>query len=102
MRGRMPSMSTRADDCPATHSNSWIVQRSRRVVQAAAIVRAWRPASARLAPWPDNLGSPRSKAGLSLAVGLWLLIVVLSAPGQAWSAGQEAWCYWIPSILDPY
>jgi hypothetical protein len=30
------------------------------------------------------------------------LIVVLSARGQAWSAAQEAWCYWIPSILDPY
>ena len=42
------------------------------------------------------------KAGLWLALGLWLLIVVLSARGQAWSAAQEAWCYWIPSILDPY
>ncbi len=35
-------------------------------------------------------------------MGLWLLIIVLSARGQVWSAAQEAWCYWIPSILDPY
>ena len=65
-------------------------------------MRGWRPASARFGPWFDDLGSRRSKAGLSLAVGLWLLIVLLSAPGHVWSAAQEAWCYWIPSILDPY
>ena len=72
------------------------------MVQAAAITRGWRAASARPGPWSDDLGSPSVKAGLWLALGLWLLIVVLSAPGQAWSAAQEAWCYWIPSILDPY
>ena len=65
-------------------------------------MRAWRPASARFGSWLDDLGSRRGKAGLSLAVGLWLSILVLSEPGHVWSAAQEAWCYWIPSILDPY
>ena len=91
-----------ADDCPAIDPTSWFAPPSRWVVQAAAVTRGWRPASARLGPWSEVLGSPPVKAGLWLALGLWLLIVVLSAPGQAWSAAQEAWCYWIPSILDPY
>ena len=99
----MPSMTTpEVDDCPAMDSNSWFAPRSRRVVQAAAIMREWRLASARLGSWSDDLGSLPGKAGLGLAVGLWLLIIVLSARGQVWSAAQEAWCYWIPSILDPY
>jgi Glycosyltransferase family 87 len=97
------AMSTpEADDRRATDSNSSFAAWSRQVVQAAAITRRWRPASARLGSWLDDLGSPPGRAGLCLALGLWLLIVVLSAPGQLWSAGQEAWCYWIPSILDPY
>jgi len=37
-----------------------------------------------------------------MALCLWLLTVALSAPGRAWSADQEAWCYWIPSLADPY
>ncbi len=91
-----------ADDRRARYSNSQFAPGSPRVVQVAAIVRAWRPASARFGSWLDDLGSRRGKAGLSLAVGLWLLILVLSEPGHVWSAAQEAWCYWIPSILDPY
>lgn len=91
-----------ADDGPAIDSTSWFAPRSRWAVQAAAITRGWRAASARPGPWSDDLGSPSVKAGLWLALGLWLLIVVLSAPGHAWSAAQEAWCYWIPSIIDPY
>jgi hypothetical protein len=91
-----------ADDCLATDSNMGFAARSLRVAQAAALTREWRPTSTRLGPWLDDLGSPPGKAGLWIALGLWLLIVGLSAPGQAWSAAQEAWCYWIPSILDPY
>jgi hypothetical protein len=91
-----------ADTSAVTDSNRWLAPRSRRVVQAVAMTRGWLPASARLGQWLDDIGSPPGKAGLCLAIGLWLLIVVLSAPGQVWSAGQEAWCYWIPSILDPY
>jgi hypothetical protein len=99
----MPSMSTlEADDRPATDSNSWFVPRSRQMVQAVPITGRWRPASGRLRSWLDDLGSRRGKAGLGLAVALWVSIVALSAQGQAWSAAQEAWCYWIPSILDPY
>ena len=66
------------------------------------MTRGWRRASARVGRWSDALGVTPGKAGLGLALGLWLLIVLLSARGQAWSAAQEAWCYWIPSILDPY
>ena len=99
----MLSMSTPdADDCPATDSNGWFAPRSQWVGRAAAMTREWRPTAARPGEWLDELGSPPGKAGLWMAVGLWLLIVVLSARGQAWSAAQEAWCYWIPSILDPY
>jgi hypothetical protein len=99
----MPTMSMpEEDDCPATDSRSWFAAWSRRVVDAAAITRGWRPASARLGSWLDDLGSPPGRTGLWLALGLWLLIVGLSARGQVWSTAQEAWCYWIPSILDPY
>ena len=66
------------------------------------MTRGWRRASARVGRWSDALGVTPGKAGFGLALGLWLLIVLLSARGQAWSAAQEAWCYWIPSILDPY
>jgi hypothetical protein len=99
----MPSMSTlEADDRPTTDSNSRFVPRSRQMVQAAPIRGRSGPASPRLWPWLDDLESRRGKIGLGLALTLWLLIVVLSAQGRAWSSAQEAWCYWIPSILDPY
>jgi len=99
----MSLMSTpQADDRSATDSDGWFSRRSRRLVRVPAITYGWRPNSARVRPWLDDLGSRPGKAGLGLALGLWLLIVVLSARGQAWSAAQEAWCYWIPSILDPY
>ncbi len=99
----MTSMSTpEADDYPVTSSERWLARRSRWVAQGAAMTRGWRRRSTRLGPWLDELRSTPAKVGLGLAVGLWLLIVALSARGQVWSAAQEAWCYWIPSILDPY
>ena len=96
----MRTMSTPdADDCLATGSLAvW----SLLVAQGAAVMRDRRLTSARLGPWLGDLGSPLGKAGLSIALGSWLVIIGLSAPGHAWSAAQEAWCYWIPSILDPY
>jgi hypothetical protein len=99
----MPSMSTpEADDCPAMDSNRWFAPRSWRVVQVAAIKRGWRSASTRLGQWSDVLGPLPGNAGLWLAVGLWLFIIVMSGRDRAWSTAQEAWCYWIPSIIDPY
>jgi hypothetical protein len=41
-------------------------------------------------------------AGIGLALVLWLLVIALSAPGGAWSTGEDAWCYWLPTLSDPY
>ena len=41
--------------------------------------------------------------GFALAVAIWLAIVVFSAPwGRLWGTGQDAYCYWFPSLSDPY
>ena len=41
--------------------------------------------------------------GLALAAAIWLAIVVFSAPwGRLWGTGQDAYCYWFPSLADPY
>jgi hypothetical protein len=41
--------------------------------------------------------------GPGLAAVTWLAIVLLSAPwGRLWGTGQDAYCYWFPSLDDPY
>lgn len=55
-----------------------------------------------LRSWRDELGSPRGVAGVGMTLGLSLLVIALSAPGHPWSTAQEARCYWIPSLADPY
>ena len=41
--------------------------------------------------------------GIALAVGAWILIVLLAEPfGRLWGTGQDARCYWLPSLSDPY
>jgi hypothetical protein len=41
--------------------------------------------------------------GLAFAVAIWLAIVVFSEPwGRLWGTGQDAYCYWFPSLSDPY
>lgn len=41
--------------------------------------------------------------GLVLVAAIWLAIVVFSAPfGRLWGTGQDAYCYWFPSLSDPY
>ena len=41
--------------------------------------------------------------GLALAVTIWFAIVVFSEPwGRLWGTGQDAYCYWFPSLSDPY
>lgn len=55
-----------------------------------------------LRSWLGDLRSPRGAAGVGMALGLGLLIIALSGPGGTWSTAQEARCYWIPSLADPY
>jgi hypothetical protein len=41
--------------------------------------------------------------GLALVVAIWVAIVVFSEPfGRLWGTGQDAYCYWFPSLADPY
>jgi hypothetical protein len=41
--------------------------------------------------------------GPALAVVVWALIVILSSPwGRLWGTGQDAYCYWFPTLADPY
>ena len=41
--------------------------------------------------------------GLTLVAVIWLAIVVFSEPfGRLWGTGQDAYCYWFPSLDDPY
>lgn len=54
---------------------------------------------ARLGRWLDE----HPWVGPGLAAVAWLLIVLLSAPwGRLWGTGQDAYCYWFPSLADPY
>jgi hypothetical protein len=41
--------------------------------------------------------------GLVLVAVIWLAIVVFAEPfGRLWGTGQDAYCYWFPSLADPY
>ena len=41
--------------------------------------------------------------GLALVAAIWVAIVVFSEPfGRLWGTGQDAYCYWFPSLDDPY
>jgi hypothetical protein len=45
----------------------------------------------------------REIVGLALVAAIWLAIVVFSSPfGRLWGTGQDAYCYWFPSLSDPY
>ena len=47
--------------------------------------------------------SPAVVGGLAVAGLAWLLIVLLAEPyGRAWGTGQDARCYWVPSLAAPY
>jgi len=52
--------------------------------------------------WLGEALSTRYAVGIALAVGAWCLIVAFSAPGGRWSTAQDARCYWLPSLADPY
>jgi len=41
--------------------------------------------------------------GFALVAAIWVAIVVFSEPfGRLWGTGQDAYCYWFPSLADPY
>jgi hypothetical protein len=41
--------------------------------------------------------------GLGLVAAIWAAIVVFSEPfGRLWGTGQDAYCYWFPTLADPY
>jgi hypothetical protein len=41
--------------------------------------------------------------GLTVAAAAWLLVVLMAEPfGRAWGTGQDARCYWVPSVAEPY
>jgi hypothetical protein len=41
--------------------------------------------------------------GLALVAAIWVAIVVFSEPfGRLWGTGQDAYCYWFPTLADPY
>jgi Glycosyltransferase family 87 len=41
--------------------------------------------------------------GPGLAVVTWAAIVYFAAPwGRLWGTGQDAYCYWFPTLADPY
>jgi hypothetical protein len=47
--------------------------------------------------------SPTVVGGLAVAALAWLLVVLLAEPyGRAWGTGQDARCYWLPSLAAPY
>ena len=64
------------------------------------------PARDRFAPGsiPDRVWRNRYEiVGLALAAAIWLAIVVFSEPwGRLWGTGQDAYCYWFPTLSDPY
>jgi hypothetical protein len=41
--------------------------------------------------------------GLAVAVAAWFGVVALTEPfGRLWGTGQDARCYWVPTLADPY
>jgi hypothetical protein len=47
--------------------------------------------------------SPAVVGGLAVAGLAWLLVVLLAEPyGRVWGTGQDARCYWLPSLAAPY
>jgi hypothetical protein len=57
---------------------------------------------ARAVPALERLETP-PVVGAMGALVVWLAIVVLSEPfGRLWGTGQDARCYWVPGLADPY
>lgn len=51
----------------------------------------------------DRLDAPLDGRNLVAAVALWVFVVALARPvSGGWGTAQEALCYWLPSLADPY
>ncbi len=63
-----------------------------------------RPAATERPPLAERAWRNRYEiVGLALVAAIWLAIVVFSEPfGRLWGTGQDAYCYWFPSLDDPY
>jgi hypothetical protein len=61
-------------------------------------------AAAQRSPFPSiPRPAPAVLGGLAAAGFAWLLVVLLAEPfGRAWGTGQDARCYWMPSLTFPY
>jgi hypothetical protein len=65
------------------------LDRSVAPVQQSLRARAWR--------------NRHELVGLALVATIYVAIVVFSSPwGRPWGTGQDAYCYWFPSLDDPY
>ena len=64
------------------------------------------PPAERFAEWTRGLGDRLDRHpwfGPGLVVVTWAAIVSYSAPwGRLWGTGQDAYCYWFPTLADPY
>ena len=63
-----------------------------------------RPAATEPAPIAERIWRNRFEiVGFALVAVIWLAIVVFCEPfGRLWGTGQDAYCYWFPSLDDPY
>lgn len=63
-----------------------------------------RPAATERPPLAERAWRNRQEiVGLTLVAVIWLAIVVFCEPfGRLWGTGQDAYCYWFPSLDDPY
>jgi Glycosyltransferase family 87 len=73
--------------------------------------KASEPARQPAAGEPATRGSLAERAwrhrheivGLALVAAIWVAIVVFAEPfGRLWGTGQDGYCYWFPSLADPY
>jgi len=63
-----------------------------------------RPAATEPTPMAERAWRHRYDiVGFALVAAIWVAIVVFSEPfGRLWGTGQDAYCYWFPSLADPY
>jgi Glycosyltransferase family 87 len=55
-------------------------------------------------PWATRAWRNRHElVGFALVAAIWAAIVVFSEPfGRLWGTGQDAYCYWFPTLAEPY
>src|SRR5215207_4242544 len=82
--------------------------RQRGVMTGSSLDRPSPPASPTLRAAAGSLAdrvwrNRRDLVGLAFAIVVWWAIVVFAEPwGRLWGTGQDAYCYYFPSLADPY